>query len=385
MVDVPVNGAVLAWARKHRGLSEQEAAKRLDVTVQALTDLELGTTKPSLKQLDLIARKYQVPFASLVMPEPLPLVERPADFRTHGGKPPVWDEQLLIGLEVVNQQIETFAEIRQHDPKLFEAPAIRSYPAARSAREVAEEERRLFGISLDVQFGWPTPAQAFRYWRHQVERAGVFVQIMDLGPENLCRGFTIYDERGIPAAIINGDDAEGPARTFTLFHEYAHLLLRQPGVSDQNRTNTTEKWCNEFAAHFLMPSERFKQEAKAINPGGDWRPDAMLRKVAELFKVSMSAVALHLENVGLAKPGLYDMKIEEWRKREKRKPFSIMSYPERQVQRLGVRHVGVVLDAVERKNIDNLEAYELMSVDPRFFGDLRKEVNERQKTYGGVR
>ena len=32
MVDVPVNGAVLAWARKERGLSEEEAANRLKST-----------------------------------------------------------------------------------------------------------------------------------------------------------------------------------------------------------------------------------------------------------------------------------------------------------------------------------------------------------------
>src|SRR5262249_38324902 len=159
------------------------------------------------------------------------------------------------------QQVELLAQIRQHDPDLFAAPAIRSYPASRSAIEVAAEERRLFGVSLDMQMGWPTPPQAFRYWRHQVERAGVFVQIIDLGPENLCRGFTIFDERGIPAAVINGQDSEGPARTFTLFHEYAHLLIRKPGVSDQNRKNATEKWCNEFAAYFLMPPDKFKQDA----------------------------------------------------------------------------------------------------------------------------
>jgi len=384
MVAVPVNGAVLAWARKERGLSKEEAAKRLKLTPQALADLEAGNKKPSLKQLDQIAQKYQIPFASLMMPEPLPSIKRPVDFRTHGGKAPIWDEQLLIGLETVDQQIEMFAEIRQNEPELFAGPAIRNYAPTRSAIDVASDERRLFGISLDVQMGWPTPAQAFRYWRHQVERAGVFVQILNLGPENLCRGFTIYDERGIPAAVINGEDAEGPARTFTLFHEYGHLLLRQPGVSDQNRKNSTEKWCNDFAAYFLMPAERFKREAVALDPGSHWS-DATIRKLAELFNVSMSAVALHLEDVGLAKAGLYDEKMEEWRKRKKGKPFAQMSYPERQVQRLGVRHVSVVLDAVEKRDINQLEAYELMDVDPRFFGDLRKEVEERQKTYGGVR
>ena len=62
-----------------------------------------------------------------------------------------------------------------------------------------------------------------------------------------------------------------------------------------------------------------------------------------------------------------------------------MSYPERQVHRLGVRHVGVVLDAVDRRDINSIEAFELTDVDPKHFDDLKKEVAERQRTYGGVR
>ena len=216
-----------------------------------------------------------------------------------------------------------------------------------------------------------------------VERAGIFVQIMDLGPQNLCRGFALYDERGIPAVVINGDDGEGPARTFTLFHEYAHILLRKPGISDQNRSDAAEKWCNSFTAHFLMPEERFKVDAVAIDPTKNWS-DTAIRKIADDYHVSMSAVALHLEETGMAPRGFYERKLEEWRKRDPRKPFAIMDYAERQVHRLGVRHVGIVMDAVDRRDMNRLEAYELMDVDPKHFADLKTEVAERQKTYGGV-
>jgi Zn-dependent peptidase ImmA (M78 family)/transcriptional regulator with XRE-family HTH domain len=388
MVDVPVNKNVLIWARKERGLSEQEAAKRLKLTPEELAELETGAKLPSMAVLDRMATKYQIPFASLMMPEPLPLMKRPADFRTHEGREPVWDEELLIALEVVNAQVDFFVEIRDHDAGLFKSGELRSYDSSRAAKDVAAEERKLFGLRLETQQAWPTAAQAFRYWRHIIERAGVFVQIMGLGPENLCRGFSVYDERTIPAVVINGDDTEGPARTFTLLHEYAHILIRKPGVSDQNRKNGVERWCNQFAAHLLMPADRFKIDAANLDPSKTWS-DTALRKIAELYNVSMSAVALHLEDVGLAKPGLYDQKIVEWQEREKRKIKSTggasMPYPERQVHRLGVRHVGIVLDAVDRGDIVSLEAFELTDVNPKWFGDLRKEVIERQQTYGGVR
>jgi len=384
MVDVPVNKDVLIWARKERGLSEEEAAKRLKLSAEQLAALESGQKNPTLALLDKIANKYQIPFASLLMPEPLPAVRRPVDFRTYEGKEVVWDEQLLIGLEVLNSQIEGFSELIEHDPDLIQAPTLRSYDAKRPAKEVAAEERKLFGITLVEQKEWPSGAEAFRYWRHLVERTGIFVQIMDLGPENLCRGFALYDERSVPAIVINGDDSEGPARTFTLLHEYAHLIIRRPGISDQNRKNETEKWCNSFAAYFLMPEAEFKVDALAIDGTKVWS-DTAIRKIAELYKVSMSAVALHLENVGLAKPGLYDQKLEEWRKRKKRKGFLLMDYAERQVHRLGVRHVGIVMDAVDRRDLNAVEAFELMDVDPKHFEELKKQVDGRQKIYGGVR
>jgi Zn-dependent peptidase ImmA (M78 family)/DNA-binding XRE family transcriptional regulator len=384
MVDVPVNKDVLVWARKERGLSEQEAAKRLKLPAEELAKLESGSKQPSLALLDRIAQKYKIPFASLLMPEPLPTSARPADFRTFEGKEPIWDDNLLLAIEEVNAQIEMFLELREHDPDLFKGNSPRGYSTDRNATEVADEERKLLGVSLDVQFGWPSGAQAFRYWRHVIERAGIFVQIKNLGPENLCRGLAVFDDRGIPAIIINGDETEGPARTFTLLHEYAHILIRQPGVSDQSRKNGIERWCNQFAAYFLMPEANFKADAIATDPGRTWS-DSSIRKLAEQYKVSMSAVALHLEDVGLAKPGLYEQKIAEWEKRKRRRGGQIMSYPERQVHRLGVRHVGIVMDAMTRHDINSLEAFELMDVDPKHFDDLKKEVAERQRVYGGVR
>jgi Zn-dependent peptidase ImmA (M78 family)/transcriptional regulator with XRE-family HTH domain len=390
MVDVPVNKEVLIWARKERGLSEKEAADRLKLTTAELAELETGAKLPSMAMLDRIAMKYQIPFASLMMPEPLPLARRPADFRTHEGKEPIWDEDLLIALEVVNAQIDFFVEIRDHDPELFASDAIRNYSEKTAAREVAAAERKKFGVTLETQKAWETPAQAFRYWRHIIERAGAFVQIIGVGPENLCRGFSIFDDRAIPAIVINGDETEGPARTFTLLHEYAHLLIRKPGVSDQNQKNGVERWCNQFAAHLLMPVDQFTTDAVAIDPSRKWS-DSALRKIATLYNVSMSAVALHLEDAGLAKAGLYDQKVAEWaeqerlKNRNKSKGGMPMPFPERQVHRLGVRHAGIVLDAVDRGDIDTLEAFELTDVNPKWFDDLKEQVAERQKLYGGVR
>lgn len=187
MVAVPVNKEVLVWARKERGLSKEEAANRLKLSMEEFEELEGGPKLPSIAMLERIAKKYQIPFASLLMPQPLPPATRlqVADFRTHGGKPPIWDQRLLVAVDVVNIQIEMFDELREHQPQLLFAPAIRNYSMTMNASEVARLERDQFGVTVDQQMAWPSGAQAFRYWRARVERAGIFVQIMNVGPENI--------------------------------------------------------------------------------------------------------------------------------------------------------------------------------------------------------
>lgn len=183
--------------------------------------------------------------------------------------------------------------------------------------------------------------------------------------------------------MINGDESEGPARTFTLLHEYAHLLLRAPGISDQNKANNVERWCNQFAAHFLMPAEQFKVAARSIDASGEW-PDARLTELAELFKVSRQAVTLHLEELGFVKDGFYEGKMVEWRKRKRKKGGIPMPYPERQVNRLGVRHLSIVLDALDKRILSPLDAFELTDIDPKHYKEVKTELEERLAKYGGV-
>jgi Zn-dependent peptidase ImmA (M78 family)/transcriptional regulator with XRE-family HTH domain len=386
MVAVPVNGKVLAWARKERGLTESQAAKLLKLSETELLDLEEGTTKPNLGLLDRMAIQYQIPFASLMMPNPLPDTLRPMlpDFRTHAGQKPEVDHELLTALDVVNMQIEMLVEVREGHPDLFVAPALQDYSKVAKPEDAANTERKRIAPTIDQQIGWAGVSPAFRRWRAIIERQGIFVHLMNIGPENAVRGFAIYDERKIPLALINGDEGETSARIFSLIHEYAHILIRQPGISDQNRKNSTERWCNQFAAYFLMPRDRFKTEAQQIDPTKTWS-DSSIRKIADMFKVSMSAVALHLEDIGLAREGFYDQKRALWKPPKPRTGGMPMPYAERQVNRLGVRHVSVVLDALDKRYINQLDAYELTEVGPKHFDDLRSEIAGRQLEYGGVR
>jgi Zn-dependent peptidase ImmA (M78 family) len=60
-----------------------------------------------------------------------------------------------------------------------------------------------------------------------VEAQGVFVYQINASTTDDWRGIAIFDERNIPVIVINSNETFPAAKSFTLFHEYAHLLLRQ--------------------------------------------------------------------------------------------------------------------------------------------------------------
>lgn len=384
MADAPVNHRVLVWARGERGLSAHEAAKLLQITPTELQAIEAGTRPLTLTALRRMATKYQIPLHSLLMPEP-PAEARPRlpDFRTIAGDPAAFDQKLLVAIDTIQEQIEQLADLKESHPSLFERPPLPHYAISGDPIAAARKERLRFGVPIRDQRQWPTDAEAFRRWRAMIERMGVIVHILPLGAKNKCCGFSVIDERDIPVMVVNGSDTKAPTRSFSLFHELYHLLTRQSGISDENRVNNVERRCNQFAAYFLMPEDEFVPIARARENEG-WT-DRVLREIGQEFKTSMSAVAIHLEDVGLTQPGFADSKFKEWGGRTSKPWGPPMQWAEKQVNKLGVRHISVVLDALDRGYLSEIDAYEMTNVHPKYFGSLRTEIEQRQTAYGGVR
>ena len=104
VAEVPVNGEVLKWARKMRGLSLQDAAMRLGVSVTELEEYESETTKPLVGFLRKMSQRYRINFTSLLMPEPLP-IERPfVDQRTRVSEYPLTIDT-LVAIEEVSEAL----------------------------------------------------------------------------------------------------------------------------------------------------------------------------------------------------------------------------------------------------------------------------------------
>ncbi|MEO6041123.1 MAG: XRE family transcriptional regulator [Croceibacterium sp.] len=391
MVDVPVNGRVLEWARTERHLTPEAAAEILQIDEDELLALERGDHPPSIGRLRDMAAKYKLPFASLMMPEPLPQTARPKvdDYRTFEGKAPELSFKLQRVLDDVWEQIDALVDVRDNAPDLFRlAGELPHVTLNADPEKIAATERERIGFSIDAQLGLEKAREAFLRWRAVLEKQGVFVRIENLGNQDNCRGFAVYDDRQIPLIFLNSDDsdedADYRARTFSLLHEYYHLLLRQTALSDHKRSNKIEAICNQFAAFFLMPRERFLLECQRLHVQQGNITEANVKKLAEKFHTSMSSVAIHLERVGIAKPGLYETLLEDWKKRTRRKSTGRANHEERLANKLGVGFLNLVLRAADRGLLNKLDVYEMTAVKPKYLDSVTAEVTARIAAYGGA-
>ncbi|HEX5234304.1 MAG TPA: XRE family transcriptional regulator [Silvibacterium sp.] len=375
MAEVPINGAVLEWARNLRGFSIESAAQKLGVSVDELRAYETGRRKPLIGFLRKVAAKYRVSFASLLMPEPLPAVERPTDHRTRPQANPL-SVDTLVAIEEVGDALETFKDIADEYPHLVPRLRIGTATLHENPEAVAIRERRRFGISVEDQRQWRNLRAARVQWRKLIEAHGVFTYMMPM-PSNELSGFSLLREE-VAAICVNDNEISEGAKIFTLFHEYCHLLLRQSGISDENDNNRVEKFCNEFAASFLIPKTALAESVAGFEVPYEFS-DSDIRRLATRFRVSNRAIALRLEKTGFAPHGFYRRRTAPWdapsdRKEPDAKPNTKISQIRIRLKKIGRLHARTVLGAVDRRAINSFDASQLIGLKSSSFGKLRASL-----------
>jgi Zn-dependent peptidase ImmA (M78 family) len=372
MAEVPINGEVLVWARKIRGLTIDKGAELLGITVVDLRAYESGTKKPLVGFLRRVAAKYQVNFASLLMPEPLPITKPPTDHRTRPDAKPL-SIDTLVAIEEIGEALDAFEDIADEYPHLL--PKLRIGDAAldENPEDVAARERRRFDVSIDDQRQWRDLATARRQWRKLIEAHGVFTYMMPM-PEGELSGFSLLRE-GLAAICINDNEVSEGAKIFTLFHEYCHLLLRQTGISDENDSNRVEQFCNQFAASFLIPKTALAESVAGFTLPHEFS-DSEVRRLSTRFRVSNRAIALRLERTGFASRGFYARRTGPWDIPAPKEPEPITdkSKPSAikiRLKKIGHLHAHTVLEAVDRRAINSFDASELIGLKYSSFGKLR--------------
>jgi Zn-dependent peptidase ImmA (M78 family) len=372
MTDLPVKGAVLEWARNFRGLSEAQAADKLGISVADLRAYEADTLPVTLGAFENFAAKYRLPqatlFAATRPTEPPP----PQDFRTIEGRKAQQSFDFRVALSNVRTWLSQYQRLADEDDE-FEMPVLPLISLNEKPEIAGERERRRLGISAEDQISWPRH-EAFRRWRASLEVRGIVI-FQQKFPMTDCKGFTLYENESAPTIIVNKTEELDVAKIFTLAHEYCHLLLRRPGISNENFTNPVESFCNKFAAAFLIPSDALRLVLPYWpNQPVTWKSKD-IDEWANKLNVSRIALALRLEQLGLAPDGFH-VRFKARKKAQKRVPRGDVR-PDPSVVQLsdvGGAYTKKIIGAMDRRLIDETHAAEALGLSVENFDKARNAI-----------
>lgn len=320
---IDVEPTMLVWACARSGVPRSKLANRIPQLPEWLS----GKKRPTLKQLEKLARATHTPLGYLFLPsppeEPLPIT----DFRTVGsgvrGTP---SPDLLDTLYLMQRRQAWLRESlieAETDPLGFAGSAR----LTDDPENVGREMRRTLGLADGWGSGVRSWQAAVGQLRRAIEDLGVMAIINGVVGNNTHRTLDVEEFRGFaltdpwaPLVFVNGADSKS-AQMFSLAHELAHIWLGSEGLSGFEALfpggTEVEEWCNRAAAEMLVPEREL---------GGRWhelrRADRPFASLARSFKVSPVVAARRVLDLGLidrtAFFEFYDDYISQERRREEK-------------------------------------------------------------------
>jgi Zn-dependent peptidase ImmA (M78 family)/transcriptional regulator with XRE-family HTH domain len=303
---VAVNPEIMRWARKTAGLNADDAASKLGIqdarglsAAQRLDDIESGVTEPSRPQLLNMSKQYRRPLITFYMAKKPVTADTGQDFRTLPEALDVMDDaRASTLLRDVHARQGIIKSVLEEAEEAFGLPFVGSCNIEDGVRKVAESIATLLDFDREEYREQKTTKKSFELLRNKAEAAGVFVLLIgDLGnhhtaiPVDVFRGFAIADNVA-PFVVINDKDAES-ARSFTLLHELAHILLGETGMSNAFGERKIEKFCNDVASDVLTAGVEFS--SLGISNDTDFEESVdIIGQFARALKVSSSMIAYKL-------------------------------------------------------------------------------------------
>jgi len=250
---------------------------------------------------------------------------------------------------------------------------------------LAATVRREMNVPVEDQVNWLSETVALAEWRRLTENAGVFV--FELGfPLEEGRAFSLADSQ-VPAIVLNGRDAV-TGRVFSLFHEFAHLLVGHGGICDfSEEGKTEEQFCNRFAGSFLVPAESLLSEDLLVrNPNRKRWEDEDLQVLAGRYKVSREVILRRLLTLGHATQEFYSRKHEEWAQQAdalRGKRRGGRAVPARQcVRQNGIPFTLRVLESAAQGKITYRDVSDFLNVSLKHLPQVEMLVREGGGRYG---
>ena len=344
---IPVKPEVLRTLRENGGYEIDELAKKLNTTIEKIKKVECGKDYFTIKQIKKLSEIYKVPLAAFFSEE-IPHLPSLPDYRVNREKkiPPTVNMAIRRAIYLS----ETMYDISGKQtiiPKL---------PQNISPKELAEKLR---------EFLVPNPpnhvdaSKILNYYKMLIEeKMNIIIIEYPLKAEDV-RAFVL--KKPLSVIVLNESD-ESPVKIFSLFHELGHIIRGREGLCSitMEEDMDEERYCNKFAAEFLMPEEEF---VEMVNRYGT--EIEKLKKLQRIFGVSIQAMMIRLRNLGLISPKRYKEFKQSFKNIEK-KGGGGKNWESTYKNRSGYLVIREVSKAHQRGEISFYEAMRILDVKTKY-------------------
>lgn len=259
-----------------------------------LRKIEAGEIEPTISEVMEFARIFKRPFPLFFLPEPPSDVPVLLDKRTGlgHGTDPGGDLSMAIARA---QEVQDFIAglSRSSERSKSEVPVPDSSEKS-DPEKLAAWARRHMGIERVFEKSRRDSDEALAGWILEVEKIGIIVLQETFSPKGTS-AFSIGEYKP-PILVLCFKDA-ARRRIFSLFHELAHIFLRQSVICNlaYERTEHDEKFCDKFSAAFLMPED----EVRSLKASLRVDMDRLAEKISAVSGASIESAFLRLVDLNI--------------------------------------------------------------------------------------
>jgi len=293
-------GARLRTARTNCRMTQEQAAKHLGLARTTLVAIERGDRRVSAAELVAMADCYGVTAGRFLQADTAPLDISPQFRHVKLGQDA---DQAIEAIRTLEELASLYLRIEQQ----LGRPLITSYPApiplgagkpADQAEDAALQLRSRLGLGLAPIADLPGLLET---------ELGIRVFAVPL-PSKISGAYVFHETIG--ACVLINANHSVHRQAWTAAHELGHFMLDRRGADvawrDQTSQVPTERIADLFAAAFLMPAAAIRRRYREVlgEQGGFSARNLIF--LADAFHVSLQAMALRLEDLGLLVSGTWE-------------------------------------------------------------------------------
>jgi Zn-dependent peptidase ImmA (M78 family)/DNA-binding XRE family transcriptional regulator len=376
-LDPQLLGARLQEARKASGLTQDAVAASMEMARTTIVAIEKGERRLTPHELIKLAGLYGVSVSRLIG-RPQQVEALVPQFRA------AWKPD--AELEACASELQKVAEDYYELERLCDRPLARNYPNVyefddgtpdQAGEEIAQRERHRLGLG-------DGPVQDLG----KILESDVGLRVFRLALPSKVAGLFAYNDTLGGCIAVNGNHP-GERANWSLAHEFGHFLTTryQSEVTflfADRPSSRKERFAEAFAKYFLMPSSGLNRRFMEVYRANQRRMSlADILNLADLFRVSVQAMVLRLEELQRLPAGTWDrLAMEGFKPRQAQRVLGI-SHASGQVMRLPRRYTFLVGLAYWSEKITEGQAARFLRIDRVSARAVLDEIHKRSEVAPG--